>query len=215
MLSEIKHLDTHIPLQIPENIKKECESDTITKIQPLIINEILGNNSIYLNTMKESLIKIIDERMCSNWSNINQIQNALLCEISNLRNSVELRLRVLENNLAEQNTLKYKLRDIQCDLEEYHNKYNFYYNELSNRRIRDAKKHKEKLEELSKEYMEEIKKFYDDITTKNSVSITQISKSEFMGEILPSLECYAEMAEEQGVPLITVIPLHILSELMC
>ena len=63
--------------------------------------------------------------------------------------------------------------------------------------------------------MEEIKKFYDDITTKNSVSITQISKSEFMGEILPSLECYAEMAEEQGVPLITVIPLHILSKLMC
>lgn len=215
MLSEIKHLDNHIPSQRSENIIKECESDTITKIQPLITNEILGNNSIYLNTMKESLIKIIDERMCSNWSNINQIQNALLCEISNLRNSVELRLRVLENNLAEQNTLKHKLRDLECDLEQYHNKYTFYYNELSDRRIRDAKKHKEKLEELSKEYMEEIKKFYDDITTKNSVSITQMSKSEFMGEILPSLECYAEIAEEKGVPLITVIPLHILSELMC
>lgn len=212
MLTEIQHLDIS---NIEHCDPPQSSTEKIFQIQPLITNEILGNNSIYLNTMKEHLIKTIDERMCSNWSNINDIQNALLCEISNLRNSMELRLRVLEDNLADQNKLRYRLQELQCELLEYHNKYTFYYNELNERRIKDAKRHKQKIKELSDEYIKNvIELFKQEFETKNTVSLSQIGDAEFMGEILPDLQCYAEIAEERGVPLITVVPLHILSKLM-
>lgn len=210
-------------IQIIDNLEHECcdlnpqppTLDCISVLQPLITNEVLGNNHIYLNAIQENIIRMVDGKICTIWTDINQLQNALLSEIGNLRNSTELRLRVLEDNLVDQNTLKYRLQNLQCDIEEYHNKYTFYYNELNDRRIQEAKRHKQKLDELSEDYIKNVIDFFkSELETKNAVSLSQIGDTEFSGEILPDLQCYINIAEEQDVPLLSVIPLHILSKLM-
>ena len=214
MLTNIQHIDNLEHESCELNIPPPA-LDTVSILQPLITNEVLGNNSIYLNVIQENIIRTVEDKICAIWADINQLQNALLSEISNLRNSTELRLRVLEDNLADQNTLKYRLQGLQCDIESYHNKYTFYYNELNERRIRDAKRYKEKLEELSEEYINGVIDFFKkELETKNTVSLSHIGDSEFSGEVLPDLQCYVEIAEEQDVPLFSVIPLHILSKLM-